>query len=161
MSFVFPSFLYALFAVAIPIIIHLFNFRKYKTVYFTNVKFLRELKQESQSKSRLKELLILAARILAITCLVLAFAQPVLLDKNTKVRTGDKAIGIYIDNSFSMEGLNKNGTLLSDAKKRANEIVNAFGNADRFMLLTNDFEGKHQRLLSKEEIVDAIADVKI
>lgn len=161
MSFVFPSFLYALFAISIPIIIHLFNFRKYKTVYFTNVKFLRELKQESQSKSRLKELLILAARILAITCLVLAFAQPVLLDKDTKVRTGDKAIGIYIDNSFSMEGLNKNGTLLSDAKKRANEIVNAFGNADRFMLLTNDFEGKHQRLLSKEEIVDAIADVKI
>jgi hypothetical protein len=161
MSFVFPSFLYALFAISIPIIIHLFNFRKYKTVYFTNVKFLRELKQESQSKSRLKELLILAARILAITCLVLAFAQPVLVDKTTKVRTGDKAIGIYIDNSFTMEGLNKNGTLLSDAKKRANEIVNAFGSADRFMLLTNDFEGKHQRLLSKEEIVDAIADIKI
>lgn len=161
MSFVFPSFLYALFAVSIPIIIHLFNFRKYKTVYFTNVKFLRELKQESQSKSRLKELLILAARILAITCLVLAFAQPVLVDKTAQIKTGDKAIGIYIDNSFSMEGLNKNGTLLTDAKKRANEIISAFGNADRFMLLTNDFEGKHQRLLSKEEIIDAIADVKI
>jgi hypothetical protein len=150
-----------LFAISIPIIIHLFNFRKYKTVYFTNVKFLRELKQESQSKSRLKELLILAARILAITCLVFAFAQPVLVDKATKVKTGDKVIGIYIDNSFSMEGVNKNGTLLSDAKRRANEIVSAFGNADRFMLLTNDFEGKHQRLLSKEEMVDAISDVKI
>ncbi len=161
MSFVFPSFLYALFAISIPIIIHLFNFRKYKTVYFTNVKFLRELKQESQSKSRLKELLILLARILAITCLVLAFAQPVITDKTAKVRTGDKAIGIYIDNSFTMEGLNKNGTLLGDAKKRANEIVDAFGNADRFMLLTNDFEGKHQRLLSKEEIKDAITEVKI
>ncbi len=161
MSFVFPTFLYALFAISIPIIIHLFNFRKYKTVYFTNVKFLRELKQESQSKSRLKELLILLARILAITCMVLAFAQPVLVDKSAKIKTGDKAIGIYIDNSFSMEGLNKNGTLLSDAKKRANEIINAFGSADRFMLLTNDFEGRHQRLVSKEEIVDAIADIKI
>ncbi|MBK7669582.1 MAG: BatA and WFA domain-containing protein [Sphingobacteriaceae bacterium] len=161
MSFVFPSFLYALFAVSIPIIIHLFNFRKYKTVYFTNVKFLRELKQESQSKSRLKELLILAARILAITCLVLAFAQPVLVDKTAVIKTGDKAIGIYIDNSFSMEGLNKNGSLLSDAKKRANEIIDAFGNADRFMLLTNDFEGKHQRLLSKEEIKDAITELRI
>lgn len=161
MSFVFPSFLFALFAISIPIIIHLFNFRKYKTVYFTNVKFLRELKQESQSKSRLKELLILAARILAITCLVFAFAQPVLVDKAAKVKTGDKAIGIYIDNSFSMEGVNKNGTLLSDAKKRANEIISAFGNADRFMLLTNDFESKHQRLLSKEEITDAITELKI
>ena len=161
MSFVFPSFLYALFALAIPIIIHLFNFRKYKKVYFTNVKFLRELKQESQSKSRLKELLILLSRILAITCLVLAFAQPVLVDKTAKIKTGDKAIGIYIDNSFSMEGINKNGTLLNDAKKRALEIVNAFGSADRFVILTNDFEGKHQRLLSKEEIVDAINEIKI
>lgn len=161
MSFVFPSFLYALFAISIPIIIHLFNFRKYKKVYFTNVKFLRELKQESQSKNRLKELLILLSRILAITCLVLAFAQPVLLDGSHKVKTGSKAIGIYIDNSFSMEGVNKNGSLLNNAKKRAKEIVQAFGNADRFMILTNDFEGKHQRLLSKEEIEDEIEVVKI
>ena len=161
MSFVFPTFLYALFAISIPIIIHLFNFRKYKTIYFTNVKFLRELKQESQSKNRLKELLILLSRVLAITCLVLAFAQPVLLDENTKIKTGNKAVGIYIDNSFSMEGVNKNGSLLNNAKKRAKEIVAAFGNADRFMLLTNDFEGKHQRLLSKEEVLEALNDVTI
>lgn len=161
MSFVYPSFLYALFAILIPIIIHLFNFRKYKTVYFTNVKFLKELKQESQSKSRLKELLILASRILAITCLVLAFAQPVIKDPNTKVKVGQKAIGIYIDNSFSMEGVNKNGALIANAQKRALEIVNAFGSADKFQIITNDFEGKHQRFLSKEEMTDAINDIKI
>lgn len=161
MSFVFPTFLYALFAVLIPIIIHLFNFRKYKKIYFTNVKFLRELKQESQSKSRLKEILILISRILAITALVFAFAQPVLVSDTAKVKTGNKAIGIYIDNSFSMEGVNKNGSLLANAKKRAKEILNAFGNADKFMLLTNDFEGKHQRLLSKEEMSEAIDEVKI
>ncbi len=161
MSFVYPSFLYALFAVLIPIIIHLFNFRKYKTVYFTNVKFLKELQQESQSKSRLKELLILASRILAISCLVFAFAQPVLKDKNTKVKVGQKAVGIYIDNSFSMEGVNKNGALVANAQKRAIEIVNAFGSSDKFQIITNDFEGKHQRFLSKEEITDAINEIKI
>lgn len=161
MSFVFPTFLYALFAILIPVIIHLFNFRKYKKIYFTNVKFLRELKQESQSKSRLKEILILISRILAISALVFAFAQPVLVNDTAKVKTGNKAIGIYIDNSFSMEGVNKNGSLLENAKKRAKEIVAAFGNADKFMLLTNDFEGKHQRFLSKEEMNDAVDEVKI
>ncbi|MBL7895127.1 MAG: BatA and WFA domain-containing protein [Bacteroidia bacterium] len=161
MSFVFPTFLYALFAILIPVIIHLFNFRKYKKIYFTNVKFLRELKQESQSKSRLKEILILISRILAISALVFAFAQPVLVNDTTKVKTGNKAIGVYIDNSFSMEGVNKNGSLLENAKKRAKEIVAAFGNADKFMLLTNDFEGKHQRFFSKEEINEAIDEVKI
>ena len=161
MSFVYPSFLYALFAILIPIIIHLFNFRKYKTVYFTNVKFLKELKQESQSKSRLKELLILASRILAISCMVFAFAQPVLKDKNTKIKVGQKAIGIYIDNSFSMEGVNKNGALIANAQKRALEIVNAFNSSDKFQIITNDFEGKHQRFLSKEEMIDAINEIKI
>ena len=161
MSFVFPTFLYALFAILIPVIIHLFNFRKYKKIYFTNVKFLRELKQESQSKSRLKEILILISRVLAISALVFAFAQPVLVNETTKIKTGNKAIGIYIDNSFSMEGVNKNGSLLENAKKRAKEIIGAFGNADKFMLLTNDFEGRHQRFHSKEEMNDAIDEVKI
>ena len=74
MNFLFPTFLIGLAAIAIPIIIHLFNFKKYKKVYFTNVQFLKELKQESDSKSKLKEWLILAMRILAIACLVFAFA---------------------------------------------------------------------------------------
>ena len=66
MKFAYPAVLFALFAVAIPIIIHLFNFRKFKKIYFSNVSFLREVKKESQSKSKLKHLLILASRILAI-----------------------------------------------------------------------------------------------
>lgn len=106
-------------------------------------------------------MLILASRILAISCLALAFAQPVIKDKNIKVKTGQKAIGIYIDNSFSMEAVNKNGTLIFNAKKRAMEIVNAFGSSDQFQIITNDFEGKHQRFLSKEEITDAINDIRI
>ena len=151
------QFLIGLAAIAIPIIIHLFNFRKYKKVYFTNVQFLKELKQESDSKSKLKEWLILAMRILAVACLVFAFAQPFIPGK-TKVVQGEKAISIYIDNSFSMESTNKTGTLLENAKQYATEIANTFNASDKFQLLTNDFEGKHQRLISKEEFMQAKAD---
>ena len=76
MKFAYPEFLYALFAIAIPIIIHLFNFRKFKKIYFSNVEFLKEVQQETQAKSKLKHLLILLSRILAIVFLVFAFAQP-------------------------------------------------------------------------------------
>src|SRR6185369_14626860 len=103
MMFVYPAFLWALFATAIPIIIHLFNFRRYKKVYFTNVRFLKELKHESESKSKLKQILILIARILAITALVFAFSQPFLPSKVSKNRGGVKSVSVYIDNSFSME----------------------------------------------------------
>ncbi|MBL7937535.1 MAG: BatA and WFA domain-containing protein [Bacteroidia bacterium] len=156
----FPTFLIGLAAIAIPIIIHLFNFRKYKKVYFTNVQFLKELKQESDSKSKLKEWLILAMRILAIACLVFAFAQPFIPGK-TKTVQGEKAISVYIDNSFSMESTNKKGTLLENAKEYATEIVNTFNVSDKFQLLTNDFEGKHQRFVSKEDFIEQLNEVKI
>lgn len=160
MNFLFPTFLIGIVAIAIPIIIHLFNFRKYKKVYFTNVQFLKELKQESDSKSKLKEWLILAMRVLAIACLVFAFAQPFIPGK-TKAVQGEKAISIYIDNSFSMESTNKKGTLLENAKEYATEIVNTFNASDKFQLLTNDFEGKHQRFVSKEDFIEQLNDVKI
>lgn len=160
MNFLFPTFLIGLAAIAIPIIIHLFNFRKYKKVYFTNVQFLKELKQESDSKSKLKEWLILAMRILAIACLVLAFAQPFIPEK-TKAVAGEKAVSIYIDNSFSMESTNKKGTLLENAKEYATEIANTFNASDKLQLLTNDFEGKHQRFVSKEEFIEQLSEVKI
>ena len=161
MNFTYPAFLFALSAVAIPIIIHLFNFRKFKTVYFSNVRFLKEVKQETQAKSKLKHLLVLAARILALIFLVLAFAQPFIPLENKKVVTGEKAVSIFIDNSFSMDAVNKNGTLLDEAKKRASEIVAAYKPTDRFQLLTNDFEGRHQRLVNREEFIELLDEVKI
>ena len=162
MIVVYPAFLWALFAVAIPIIIHLFNFKKYKKVYFTNVRFLKELQHQSKAKSRLKEILILIARCLTIACLVLAFAQPIIPSKNNTVaNVGANAISIYIDNSFSMENVSKQGALLNVAKNRTKEIIKAFGSADKFQLITNDFEGKHQRFLSKEDALTITDELKI
>ncbi|MFN6040222.1 MAG: BatA domain-containing protein [Bacteroidota bacterium] len=162
MNFLFPSFLWALFALAIPIIIHLFNFRKYKKVYFTNVRFLKELKQESESKSKIKQYLILLSRLLAITALVFAFAQPFKTSENGIVKSsGQKAVSIYIDNSFSMEAISKNGYLLDVAKSKARELAKSYSSADKFQLLTNDFEGKHQRLISKDEFLQFLDEVKL
>ena len=66
MEFVNPGFLFALFAIAVPILIHLFNFRRFRKVYFTNVNFIRELKKKTQKQSRLKHLLVLLFRIFVI-----------------------------------------------------------------------------------------------
>ncbi|MBP9069640.1 MAG: BatA and WFA domain-containing protein [Bacteroidia bacterium] len=162
MMFVYPLFLWALTAISIPIIIHLFNFRRYKKVYFTNVHFLKELQLESQSKSRLKELLILICRILTITLLALAFAQPVFVNKNNAVvNVNQKSISIYLDNSFSMEEVNKQGQLFESARRTAKEIVSSYGSNDRYHLITNDFEGKHQRYYTKEDMLNELNEIKI
>ncbi len=160
MEFLYPSFLWALAAIAIPIIIHLFHFRRFKKVYFTNVRFLKEVKEETANRNRLKNLLVLLSRILAITALVFAFAQP-FIPQDVAVKQGEKIVSIFIDNSFSMSSRSQELPLLEKAKQRAKEIVEAYQVEDRFQILTNDFEGRHQRLVSKEDALSLIDEVTI
>lgn len=161
MHFLYPAFLFALAALAIPVIIHLFNFRRYQKVYFSNVQFLKEIQEQQASRRNLKERLILASRLLAVLFLVLAFARPYLPGNNAANSGKQQAVSIFVDNSYSMQTLNKEGTLLDEAKRRAKEITSAYSINDRFQLLTQDFEGKHQRLLSRDEFNDAVDAVKI
>lgn len=160
MSFANPTFLFALAALAIPILIHLFNFRKFRRVLFTNVRFLKEVRHDTKARNKLKHLLILACRLLAILFLVFAFAQPFIPQENATVKKGEKAVSIWVDNSFSMDAVGTSGTLLDEVKKDAREIVAAYSATDRFQLLTNDFEGRHQRLVSKEEFLELLDEVK-
>lgn len=160
MQFIYPTFLFALAALAIPIIIHLFYFRRFKTVYFTNVRFLREVKEESSSRRKLRNLLVLLARCLALAFLVFAFAQPFIPRNTEGVKKGEQVASVFIDNSFSMNALSKDVSLLEQAKMKAREIVQAYAPDDKFQILTNDFEGRHQRLVSKEEALNFIDEVK-
>jgi hypothetical protein len=160
-QFLAPGFFAGLIFLSIPILIHLFNFRRYKKVAFTNVRFLRELKEETTKLNKLKHLLILICRLLAIAFIVFAFTKPVLPLENQKKLTNQKNISIFVDNSFSMEGVTKDGSLLEIAKKKAIEIANAYPSSARFQLLTSDFLAVHQRLLTKEEFVDEVDHIQI
>lgn len=161
MSFLYPAFLWAIAAVGVPVIIHLFNFRRYKKVFFTNVRFLQELKEETQSKQKLKHLIVLALRCLAIISLVFAFAQPYFKKQQTALQAGDNLVSVYVDNSFSMGAQGAEGELLEQAKDKARSIAKSYRSSDLFQLLTNDFEGRHQRMVSKEEFLKLVDEVKL
>ena len=91
--------LIGLAAILVPIIIHLFNFRRYKTVYFSNVKMLEDIqKKKTKRASQIQQLIVLLLRVLGIACLVLAFAQP-FLHGNTKSTKKGNVISIFVDNS--------------------------------------------------------------
>ncbi|MCF8254939.1 MAG: BatA and WFA domain-containing protein [Bacteroidia bacterium] len=161
MQFVYPSFLYALGLLAIPILIHLFNFRRYKRVVFSDIRFLQELTEQNKKQQRLKEWLILLARVLAISFLVFAFAQPYIPGKIKNSGNRNYQVSIYVDNSFSMQAAGKEGALLDQAKTKARKLVDAFGANDEFQLITNDFEGKHQRLVNQKEFLQMLDEVSI
>ncbi len=160
MQFVHPYFLFGLLAVSIPIIIHLFNFHRYRKVYFTNVRFIRNLKQETRKRSQLKHLILLMLRILTILSLVMVFAQPyVPVNKQAADMNRKNLVSIYIDNTFSMESVTGSITLLDLARNKARELAGAYRTSDEFLLITNDFEGKHNRLLSREEFDEQLDEI--
>lgn len=160
MSFLFPAFLFALFSLAIPVIIHLFNFKRYKTLYFSNVSLLKRIKQESKKKSQLKQLLILIARLLAITSLVVAFSRPYIpLTKKTS-GAAQQVVAIYIDNTFSMKAESEKGPLLEQAKLKAIEIANSYRVGTQFLIITSNFLPEHEFLLNKEQFIQQIAEIK-
>lgn len=160
MKFAHPEFLYALFALAIPVLIHLFNFRRFKTVYFTNVRFLRELQEQTKRQSQLKHYLVLLSRLFTVAFLVFAFAGPYRADEAQSSGT-QSFVSLYIDNSFSMDGQSSEGRLLDVAKQRAVEVVESYGSTDRFQILTNDFEGRHQRWITQEAAVNELEQIEL
>ena len=152
-----PGMLFGLLAVSIPIIIHLFKFRKLKIVYFSNTEMLQQLKNETVSKTRLKHLLVLLARILSIITLVLAFAMPFIPNKlNHAISKGNTVVAIYIDNSFSMMGESAEGQLLEEAKRRAESVVKAYNQGTRFVIQDNDNKPANHFFLSREKALETI-----
>jgi hypothetical protein len=116
MAFTYPSVLYAFFLLLIPIVIHLFNFRRYKKVYFSNLRFLTSVNQQSRKTSQLKHLLILLARLLFVSALVLAFSKPYIPSKLSKLELAKRHVVFYLDNSFSMQQEGKKGCYLKKRK---------------------------------------------
>jgi len=159
MHFANPGFLWALSLLVVPVIIHLFKFRRYKQVYFPNIKFLKKLSEEQKSKRRLKDILILLSRMIVLAGLVLAFSQPYLGGKGQSAI--GNAVSVYIDNSYSMENETEQGVLIDQARKKAEELVMAFQPSDRFQLITNDLEARHQRWVDRRAFLEFLYEVEL
>lgn len=161
MSFLHPAFLWALCALAIPVLIHLFQLRRFKRIDFPNVRFLAEITQQTRARKKIQHWLVLLARMLALSCLVLAFAQPYIRDPESTIKAGQRAVSIFIDDSFSMDGQNPQGRLLDQARTGAQDAIMAFDATDRFQVITGRMEGRQQMLMGRDEALEASSQVEV
>jgi hypothetical protein len=160
MSFLQPYFLFGLIALAIPIIIHLFDFRRTKKVYFSNTRLLEQVKESTRSFYNLKHILILISRLLFITALVLAFAQPFILPKGQEGLTATR-VGVFIDNSNSMSNrLGQDESGLSLSKELAIELLNLYPAGTEFMVQSAYEESSLNLYLSKQNAIDKISKLE-
>ncbi len=127
-----PEILYYLLLLVIPILVHLFQLRRFKKEYFTNVRFLKELSIQTRKSSKIKKWLLLATRLLLLTFIIIAFAQPFFKAKDAKNSSNE--MYIVLDNSFSMQAKGQKGELL---KRAVQELLENTPENQTFSLITN------------------------
>ncbi|GLB51891.1 membrane protein [Neptunitalea chrysea] len=135
MQFKHPELFWALLLLIIPILIHLFQLRRFQKVWFTNVAFLSKIKLQTRKSEKLKKWVILLTRLLALAAIIFAFTEPYFIDKNAAIHTLEKETVIYLDNSFSMQAKGKKGPLFERAVL---DILSNIDSKSTFTLYTND-----------------------
>lgn len=160
MSFLYPNMLFGLIALAIPLVVHLFNFRRHKIVYFSNTATLKTIEQENAKTKKLKYVIIMIMRMLFIAGLVFAFAHPYRKSQNLMTDDAGNLIAVYIDNSMSMQSQSSEISLLEDARSSARALVRNISPSQRFVLLTNSREIGNEYPMSLDEMLMSIDGMK-
>ena len=133
MQFKHLEILYFLFLLVIPILVHLFQLRKFKKEFFTNVKFLKELSIQTRKSSKIKKWLLLASRLLLLAFLIFAFAQPYFKAKDSQ--NSNNELFVILDNSYSMQAKGQKGELL---KRAVQDLLEFVPENTNFSLVTNE-----------------------
>lgn len=133
MQFKNPEFLFALFLLVIPIIVHLFQLRRFKKEAFTNVKFLKKVQLQTRKSAEVKKWLSLLARLLALAAIIIAFAQPYIPQSQSALKK--KETVVYIDNSFSMQQKGEQSELMKHAVQ---QLLQNFPKEQEIRVFTND-----------------------
>ncbi len=136
------SFLSAFFAIAgsiaalAPIILHLWSRRKFRVVHWAAMDFLRQAAARSRRVLRLRDLLLLVLRTVALLLFGFAMARPYLA-RSDSAAIGDEPVHavIVIDNSLSMTYELLTGTLLDEAKAKAKDLIGRLPNGSWISVL--------------------------
>ncbi len=159
MNFLLPSYLFGLSLIAVPVIIHFFNFQRAKKVYFTNVAFLSSVKDITNSRNKLKNLLVLLARVLFITFLVLAFARPFIPNKNAGDLNNSNYVSIYMDNSYSLQNEYNEKRLFDLGVSYVDQISAIFSSNTLFQLVDNSLEGNLSFFYEKDRLNEKLYEL--
>jgi hypothetical protein len=154
LSFLSQPILWGLFAAAIPVIIHLLNRRRFRTVKWAATSFLLKASRESRGKKKLKHILILACRALAIAALIFAVARPLM---SGLLGSGSGSVGtvvLVLDRSASMETKAASGepSHRQSVLNKISEAIESMGSPR--LVLIDSASGEIQEVPSPEALTE-------
>jgi len=136
MHFQQPNMLWGLLLLAIPLLIHLFQFHRTQTIYFPGVFRLIQRLQHARQQKKVQHWIVLLARMMAITCLVFAFAMPSCSSSNRNQAYSH--VVVLFDNSYSMGTKNADGVIVEQAKSQARTMLSGLAQEVQVRLFTQD-----------------------
>jgi len=160
MNFLAPAFLAGIAAIAVPVIIHLINRERKVVVEFPSLMFLQRIPYRSVRRQKLRHLLLLAMRCLAIALLVAAFARPFFAKRSTAIATtGAREVVILLDRSASMGYADR----WSKARDQAKKTVNGLSAGDRatLVLFASDATVASEPMATPDRVTAAINAAKL
>jgi len=157
MSFLNPFLLFGSIALAIPVLIHLVRREKSEIVPFSSLMFLLKVPKRSIRQQKIKNLLLMALRLLILALLVGAFARPYMTQPAKPVANGtaNRGIVVMLDNSYSMRYGNNFDRLKAEAQKR----IDSMRASDRMAIIAfNENASLLARPTSDKNALKAVVD---
>jgi Mg-chelatase subunit ChlD len=162
-GFINTTLLWALAAIALPLLIHLLTRRKLRVVTVSTIAFLKRLEKEKIRQLKLRQLLLLLLRMLIVALLVLAFTRPTLRHEQSALAQRAAATAVVIiDNSLSMAAAPEGASLLAQARNQAQRLAEVFAPGDEIYLITAAKPARFVTatpLLSPERLAEMITSV--
>ncbi len=119
-------------------------------MYFSDISKLKNITTQTRKQQKLKHLIVLFLRMLAIIFIVFALAGPELKKESAQQLSNSSTITIYVDNSYSMMAEGAAGRLFENARQDAMQVIDNSPDNSNFIIINNDNAGKLMRLISKE-----------
>ena len=143
MTFLNPLYLFGLMAAGIPVVIHLLTRRRPKRVTFSSIEFLREVNVAQLRRFRLRELLLLMLRTLAIALLALALSKPALKGAlGAGAGRATSSVVLLIDRSGSMAAVDGREALSARARTRARAVLESLDAGDEVQVIAFDAQAE-------------------
>lgn len=149
MEFLNPNMLWGLLGLSVPVAIHLLQLKRYKTIQFSDIRFLKAVQRSARKQQKIRHWLILAARMLFWGALSLAFALPFLPNEESPDQQSSTSV-VYVDLSPSMMRQSADGPLWVSALESARALLNTLPAEHSVHLVTPELDGSDARALSRE-----------
>lgn len=128
---------------------------------FSDISLVKEVKKSVVKRMRLRQWLLLAARILAILMLVFVFANPVWRKNEAAAVVGSASVAVVVDNSYSMRGGNDKGIYWVQGQEFAREIIEAYSRNDEFLVMGSDEPKLHFSFGEQQAAVKELRKLQI